>query len=252
MISGVGSGEQMCEHEQDEVKSGGIRDFDHMIFGPSDIPDTPIDELVEELAWGFPSEQRRFVEEAAAELEQRLTTQRFSHSISVARTAASLAEVYGTDRTLCVCTGLIHDWDKCYKGQDMFDRARDLGVELPEGYRNLEPLLHAITGARALELRFPGIDPRIVQAVARHTSGAIDMSDLDMVVYISDLIEPLRTFDHLKALREMVGKVSLRDLFAACFKSTIVHLVENERYLHPDSASIWNAYVAHRIIFPKS
>ncbi len=220
-------------------------DIDELIFEPSDIPGTPLAELVEELSRGLASEQAGFVAEAAAELATRLSPRRFAHSISVSRTAAALADVYGSDRALCVCAGLVHDWDKCYKGQEVFDRAEELGMELPDGYRNMEALFHAATGANALEMSFPRIDPRIIQAVSRHTSGAVDMSDIDMIIYISDMIEPLRKFDWLKPLRDMVGSSTLRDLFAECYRSTISNLVKTGRFMHPDSAVIWNAYVAN-------
>ena len=41
----------------------------------------------------------------------------------------------------------------------------------------------------------------VVQAIARHTAAAVGMSDLDMIIYIADAIEPSRDFDGLDELR---------------------------------------------------
>ena len=221
-----------------------IKDFDNFIFRPTDIPETPIAQLVEELSEGLSTEDAAFMMEAATELRERLAPKRFAHSISVSRTGKKLAQLYGSDVSLCTRAGLVQEWDKCNSDQAVFDRVVEMGIELGKGYEHMEALFHSITGAKALERRFPGIDPRILQAVARHTSGAVDMSDVDMIVYISDMIEPLRTYESLDSLRELVGKVDLRGLFSACFKATIEHLIQNRRYLHPDSAAIWNEYVA--------
>ncbi len=239
----AGSGSEQGKNAKNGAEQV-IKDFDNFIFRPTDIPETPIAQLVEELSEGLSTEDAAFMMEAATELRERLAPKRFAHSISVSRTAKKLAQLYGSDVSLCTRAGLVHDWDKCYRGQAVFDRAVEMGIELGKGYEHMEALFHSITGAKALERRFPGIDHRILQAVARHTSGAVDMSDVDMIVYISDMIEPLRTYESLDSLRELVGKVDLRGLFSACFKATIEHLIQNRRYLHPDSAAIWNEYVA--------
>ncbi len=222
-----------------------IRHYDDLIFNSSDITSTSVEKLAAELSEGLSDQCATFIAEAITELQERLSPKRFAHSISVAKTCVSLGDLYGVDRELCVSAGLIHDWDKCYIGQEVFDRATELGIELGEGFQNMEVLIHAITGAKALQLRFKDIDPRIIQAVERHTSGAVDMSDLDMIVYISDMIEPLRKFERLNSLRELVGKLGLRELFSECYRSTVEHLVERHRYMHPDTAKIWNEYVAY-------
>ncbi|MGI6217447.1 MAG: bis(5'-nucleosyl)-tetraphosphatase (symmetrical) YqeK [Coriobacteriales bacterium] len=224
-------------------KESKIKGSDERIFRKSDITDTPIQELVDDLAVGLSDADRDFMLEAAEELSKRLKPKRFAHSISVARTAKKLAKIYGVDVSMATRAGLVHDWDKCYRGQETFDRCRELGIELPKGYKHMEALFHSVTGAKALSIRFPQLEPQILQAVARHTSGAVDMSDLDMIIYVSDMIEPLRTYDSLDELRDLVGEVSLPDLFANCFKSTIMHLLSTGKYLHPDTARIWNSCV---------
>lgn len=216
---------------------------DERIFAKSDILDTPLEVLIDDLSEGLPAEDRAFMAEAAEELKDRLRPKRFAHSISVARTAKRFAGIYGVDISQATRAGLIHDWDKCYHGQEVFDRCAELGVELPEGHEHMEAIFHSITGARALAIRFPHIEPEILQAISRHTAGAVEMSPLDMVIFVADMIEPTRTYESLDALRALVGQVELRELFARCYEATVLFLASKRRFLHPDTAKVWNAWV---------
>ena len=216
---------------------------ERIIFSESDIPEIPFDELSDELSADLPDADREFVRLALPELRGRLSATRYAHSVSVSRTSRRLARTYDVSLSMSARAGLLHDWDKCFKGQAVFDRVLEMGLELPENYELLRPIFHAVTGAKALAIRFPQLEPQVLQAVSRHTSGAVDMQPLDMVVYVSDMIEPLRTNASLVALRDMVGEVSLPDLFSACCEATVKNLVEAERSLHPDTARVWNAWV---------
>ena len=216
---------------------------DDRIFAASDILDEPLEALVEELAEGLSAGDRAFMAEAAEELQGRLQPKRFAHSVSVARTARRFARLYGVDESQAVRAGLVHDWDKCYHGREVFDRCREMGIELPEGYESMEALFHAPTGAAALARRFPQLEPEVLQAIARHTSGAVDMQPLDIVIYCADMIEPTRTYPSLDELRALVGEASLEELFRSCFAATVAFLVSRHRFLHPDTVAVWNAWV---------
>lgn len=185
-----------------------------------------------------------FYERARGMLEKRLTEFRLLHSISVSDTAVKMARRYGTDVAEARIGGLLHDWDKNFTDAELFARADAYGIVLPEPSSEMGSLLHAITGAETLRRTFPGIPEPIIQAVRRHTSGAIDMTDLDIIVYVSDMIEPLRTKGNLKPLRKMVGKTSLEDVFSHAYQMTIEHLVSRKRFIHPVSIEVWNRYVA--------
>ncbi len=232
-----------AKSEAVEREAARIARSEQIIFNESDIPGIPLDAIAEELGEGLPEVDREFVRSVLPELRERLTATRYAHSVSVSRTSRKMAALYDVDLSQATRAGLLHDWDKCYKGQAVFDRVLELGLELPEGYELMRPIFHAITGAKALSIEFPQLEPQVVQAIARHTSGAVDMQPLDMVVYIADMIEPLRKYDSLVALREMVGKFNLPDLFSECCEATVKNLVNMERSLHPDTARVWNAWV---------
>lgn len=186
----------------------------------------------------------KIYEQARHMLETRLNEYRLLHSLSVAETATSMARQYATDVDKAQIAGLLHDWDKNLSDEQLFERARGFGIEMVEGIEDMAVLLHAQTGAIAVKREFPRLDDDIIQAIARHTSAAPDMTELDMIIYVADMIEPLRSQGNLTPLRVIVGKVPLEALFLKSFEMTLEHLLRRHRAIHPDSLEVWNTYVS--------
>ena len=176
-------------------------------------------------------------------LESRLNEFRLLHSLSVADTAASMARLYSLDIDNARIAGLLHDWDKNLSDEQLLERTREFGIEVGESLEDMTSLLHAQTGAEAVKREFPELDDEIIQAIARHTSAASDMSDLDMVIYIADMIEPLRSQGNLTPIRVIVGKVPLEAVFLKSYEMSLEHLLRRHRFIHPDSLEVWNTYV---------
>lgn len=182
-------------------------------------------------------------EDALEALRERLGDAGFEHSVRTAETAAALALIYGVDVEASRLAGLLHDWDREAPREELPERASAAGVELTDVDRSAPYLLHAKTGARALADVFPGIDPQVLRAVARHTVGAEDMGDVDRVVWIADLIEPGRRFPGVNDLREAVGEMSLDALFALGYEHSLLHIIKRRKRLHPDTVAVWNSLV---------
>ena len=188
---------------------------------------------------------KEIYDDARVKLEGRLTQYRLLHSISASEIAALMAEVYGVDRDYALVAGLLHDWDKACTDAELLDRARSFGIETPDDPQKLVSLIHAQTGAYAVAEEYPDLPPEIIQAIERHTSAATDMSPLDMIIYISDMIEPLRTAPNLLHLRALAGNIPLEELFCTCYRESLERLIRRKRYLHPNSVEIWNTYIAN-------
>lgn len=188
-----------------------------------------------------------FFEARKLDVQGRVKPSRFEHILGVAAMAEELARAYGVDPRKARLGGLLHDWDKGFDDADIRARADKLGLEVePFMYEHMPHLLHGPTAAAALAAEYPQIPADVIQAVDRHTVGAPDMTPLDMVVYVADAIEPHRRFGAVAELRAQVGKVGLEELFLATFERLLLMLVSRKRELHPDTALIWNAYVARR------
>lgn len=186
-----------------------------------------------------------FYEARRHDLAQRLRHKRYEHSLGVADTAAVLARLYDADECKARLAGLLHDWDKAYDDEGIRHRVEDLHVSVdPYVFAEMPQLLHGPTAAAALSRAYPDIPADIIRAIELHTTGAVQMTDLDMIVYIADAIEPNRRYDGLDALRGLAGGISLDDLFVATFQHILLNLVERRKRVYPDTLTIWNHHLA--------
>ena len=186
-----------------------------------------------------------FFDARREELAQRVKPKRFEHSLGVSRTAADMARIYGADEQLARLAGLLHDWDKGYDDKGIRARVAELGLgEQLASYMDMPHLLHGPTAAAALAQRFPQLPPELIQAIRLHTTGAVEMTDLDMIVYTADAIEPSRDYPGIDALREQVGTVPLEELYLVTFQHVLENLVQRRKRIHPDTVTVWNSYVA--------
>ena len=180
------------------------------------------------------------------QLQRRVKPARYAHSMGVSQAAEQLARIYGADENDAAVAGLLHDWDKALSVEDLQGIAKE-HTSVPDSVcEDIPEVLHAYTAPYSLRKEFPELSDEILQAIERHTCAAPEMSDLDMVVFVADIIEPGRTFSDVGPLRDAVGRVSLEELFYLTFKSTLVYLLEDDKTIHPDSLSIWNAWVRRR------
>lgn len=193
-------------------------------------------------------QQRARLEEIRSLLEVRMRDRerRYIHSLGVAQTAVNLAREYGVDEYDAAYAGLLHDWDKVLGDHEILARSVQYGIEVAGSPSAAVGLLHGSVAAYELPHIFEDASPAVCRAVARHTIGAVDMSALDMVVFIADAIEPHRHGAYAEELRSLVGSVSLDELFFRCFSQGLTYVISGGRYLYPTAVTIYNVYAARR------
>ena len=120
--------------------------------------------------------------------EPQLTSKRFAHTLAVAATARHLALRHGVDPILAETAALLHDCAKCMPLKDMQKLCRDHRLTEDESLLESGALLHSVAGAHRAAAELGVTDPRILSAIAAHTTGKPGMSPLDMVVWLADTI----------------------------------------------------------------
>lgn len=184
------------------------------------------------------------VDAVERELRDRLGERALGHSLRVADSAASLAVTYGVDAEKARLSGLLHDWDRELSGDELIQAALDAGLEVTETDRAVPYLLHARTAAIQLARRFPGLSADVIAAVERHTVGSADMTPLDKVVFLADMLEPGRDWPGVEEMRRGVGVLNLDELFVSAYRRSVSHLIELGKHIHPSTVEVWNALVA--------
>jgi len=197
----------------------------------------------------YDSDQLATIERLERDLRRQLSKKpgRLAHSLSVADTAEGLAVTYGVDPYLARISGILHDWCKALSREDVVKRATELGIDLGVDPWLVQPLLHGIVAAEELPEIYPDLPPEVFRAIRLHTTGAIDMTPLDMVVFVADGIEPLRpSSEGIERVRLLVGAAPLADLYWESLVGGIVYVIEGGRYLYPGTIEIYNALALRR------
>lgn len=132
-----------------------------------------------------------------------LKAKRVRHVLGVEEEAVRLAERYGADVQRARVAALLHDCTKRLDMDAQLALCRKYHIELDELEARALKLLHAKTGA-ALARDVFGADDEICSAILWHTTGRVDMTLLEKVIYLADYIEPSRDFDGVDALRAAV------------------------------------------------
>lgn len=198
---------------------------------------------------GYTAEQAAEIERLEHDVRLRLAPmpERLAHSLSVASTAEALAVTYDLDPYPARVAGILHDWDKVVPRPELVARARGLGIDMGVGLDLVQPLLHGIVAARELRDLYPELGPDVLQAIARHTTAAADMTPLDEVVFVADGIEPLRpSSPGTERVRALVGRAPLDEVFWRSFTEGIVYVVSGGRYLYAGTINIYNELVRRR------
>ena len=172
-------------------------------------------------------------EKVLAWLTQRVPAARITHILGVEQTAGDLARHYGLDEAQARSAGLLHDLAKYFKPQLLLQMAQAEDLELDSVLIAHPHLLHADASAIVARDEFGVVDREILEAIANHTLGRPNMSQLSCTVFIADTIEPSRgNTPELEALRE----ASVQNLYAAVWQTSdysLKYLLETRCYIHP-------------------
>jgi len=85
-------------------------------------------------------------------------------------------------------------------------------------------VLHAFNGAEEARKGYGITDEAIIDAIRYHTTGRMDMTPLDKLVYTADMVEEHRTFSGVEELRQLAYR-DLDAAFAECIRRTYERLV---------------------------
>lgn len=172
-------------------------------------------------------------EKVLAWLSDRVPAARITHILGVEETAGDLARHYGLDEAKARSAGLLHDLAKYFKPQLLLEMAQKEGLELDSVLEAHPHLLHADASAIVARDEFGVVDREILDAIANHTLGRPNMSQLSCTVFIADTIEPSRgNTPSLEALRS----ASVQNLYAAVWQTSdysLKYLLETRCYIHP-------------------
>ncbi len=165
-------------------------------------------------------------------LKCKLKEKRYIHSLGVQQTAIQLAKIHNGSVEKASIAGLIHDCAKDLDEDESLQYVHQLDILLDDVELHQKQLQHGVIGAQFAKKKFDIQDEEILEAIRYHTTGKENMSLLEKIIYLADLIEPNRSFEGIENLRRQ----ALSDLDNAvlmAFDHTIKYVIEMGALLHP-------------------
>jgi predicted HD superfamily hydrolase involved in NAD metabolism len=172
-------------------------------------------------------------------LKANLKPKRLAHSLGVEKAACDLARRFGCDEGKAALAGLAHDCAKSLDAALLADYAAEAGFPIDELSLRSPQILHAPAGA-TLARRELGIEnPEVLGAICWHAVPRENMTMLEKVVSVADLIEENRDYDGVEAVRRAACD-DLDEAFRLSLARTIVHVASEGLPLHPDTVKVYN------------
>ena len=169
-------------------------------------------------------------------MEKQLSPKRLLHSVGVAETAVNLARRYGARVEGAQLAGLLHDYARDLSRETLLELAEKAGLIGCPVDRLAPDLLHGPVAAWLVPQKLGIDDPEILQAIAVHTLGSENMSQLDKIIYLADLIEPGRDYSGVDYLRSL-AEIDLDQGVLSGFNQTLRYCIKHNFLLHPQT--IW-------------
>lgn len=158
-------------------------------------------------------------------LYANLSKKRFTHSINVAQEAYKLAKKYGADCDKAYFCGLVHDICKETSPDIQQKLILDSDLDVSAVELKSKPLWHAISGAQYLKEQYNITDYEILRSVRYHTVARKDMSLMEKIIYLSDLVSEERKYKGVEEMRKL------------CYKDIDTAMLEALRFCLTDSIS---------------
>ena len=173
-------------------------------------------------------------------LKKELDKQRFEHTLGVEETARKMARIFGEDEEKAALAGLLHDCAKCMPLSQMVKAAKHADVD--DVMKESKALMHAVAGMCVAEDVYNVRDEDVLSAIRWHTTGRAQMTRLEKIIYLADVIEPNRKpFPGLEELRRLCME-DLDKAMHTALRMSLDHVNEQGKTLHPDTLAALNTY----------
>ncbi len=167
-------------------------------------------------------------------LHEHLDADRLQHSRNTAEVAVELAKRYGADEHKALVAGLLHDVAKGICRHGMLNVAEQYHVDVDEVEKTNPELLHGKLGAAMVKTDLGISDDEILSAIRWHTTGRANMSLLEKIIYLADLIEPSREFAGIDEIRKLAYQ-DIDEAMLVALKQVMDFVKGRGFMLHPSS-----------------
>ena len=178
-------------------------------------------------------------------LKARMSGFRLAHTLGVEEMAARIGELYCPEKlNILRAAALLHDMTKELSPSAQKEIFQRHGITVSEDLEKSPPTQHAVTAALEIPFRYPEFAcDEVIGAVRYHTTGRVDMTLCEKIIYLSDYIDFTRTYSDSVALRESFWNADIKNMsekereehldrvVLKCLEFTVADLNENSRHI---------------------
>lgn len=176
------------------------------------------------------------------DLKEKLSPQRYEHTISVSFICTALAMRYGADLEQSELAGLLHDCAKYYGDGNIIKKCEKQNIFLTSDELKAPVMLHAKYGAWLAEHKYGIEDKEVLDAIRWHTTGRPDMSLLEKIVFTADYIEPRRDKAADLPVVRSVAFIDLDECVYIILKGTLEYLEGKGYFVDSMSVQAYDYY----------
>ena len=196
----------------------------------------PLDELTAPAVSEYIKENNLYSGNEYIEYAKKvLPEKRLKHTANVVVSALSKAKDLGLDQQKVIIATTLHDVAKYYSGE--IPKDANIDKETPQ------PVVHAFLGAYIAEKKLKITDKDIINAIRYHTTGRANMSLLEKLVFVADMVEEDRDYQGVKYLRDLFNKDDFEFCFRECLREEFIHLLNKKTSVHIETINAYDFYL---------
>lgn len=171
-------------------------------------------------------------------IKEKLSLDRYEHTIRVYDTAIQLAKRYDVAIDKVSLAALLHDYAKCFTEDELKQSITKFSLprELLQYHKEL---WHGPVGAMIAKEKYGIVDQTILNAIYYHTTGRENMGVLELIIFVADYIEPGRSFPGVEEVRNM-AELNLKEAARKALQNTIIFLMRKDATIYPDTFLAYN------------
>jgi len=187
--------------------------------------------------------ENTLLQDIADYLRANLSPDRFAHTMGVVQESVRLAQIYGEDIERACLAALLHDIAKQLPHSELLRFAADHEIYTDEVLLASPVLLHGDIGAVIAHDKFGVTDKDVLNAVRSHTLGRPNMSLLEKIIFVADVLDAGRNTDpdvppHIQTQREKARILACEqyNIDAAVVETLLIkreHTLANGATIHP-------------------
>lgn len=172
----------------------------------------------------------------------RLKPSRLLHTLGVMNKASELAGIHGCSKEKAMIASVLHDYAKNLSKSELKKYVKKNDITLDKESRMNINLAHGIVGAHMVERELGLDDEDILNAIRYHTFGRENMSVLEKVVFLADMVEDGREYKGVDKIRD-ISKLNLDKAIILSIEVTLKYVLKSGDVIHPNSIRLRNELI---------